>query len=322
MVELSATGGRIDVQHHILPPDYVAIAGPDRIGKLMVSGKTPPWDPETSLAAMDRHGIATAVMSVSAPGVWFGEPGQAREPARHCNEYAASLRRDHPGRFGFFATLPMPDLPGTLAELSYAMDVLGADGVCLMSNYEGRYLGAPTFRPLFEELDRRGVVVALHPDASPASPGLETLPAASLEFPFDTTRAVASLLVSGVLSACPRLRLIVPHAGGTLPFLAHRLARLENRPDLVRAVPDGVLATLRRLHFDVALSAHPSTLRPLLDFVPPRQILFASDFPFAGEKAMAETGAGLRQVGLAQSDLEAIDRGNALALMPGLQTAA
>jgi 6-methylsalicylate decarboxylase len=309
---------RIDVHHHILPPRYVAEVGDARIGPLIVAGRTPDWSPARSIEAMDRNGIATAVTSISAPGLWFGDAQAAQKLARHCNDYAAALRQDHPGRFGFFAGLPLPDVDASLTEIEHGLDVLRADGIGLLTNYAGRYPGDPAFAPVFDELDRRGAVVYFHPAAAPCCSCLPEIPAATLDFPFDTTRAVTSLLYSGTFARCRRIRFIFSHAGGTIPFLAQRIARLAVKPEFKKHVPDGVLAELKRLFYDTALSANAFAFRSLLQLVPPVQVLFGSDYPFAPEATMADTVRGLGELGLAEADLLAIERGNALSLMPGL----
>lgn len=305
---------RIDTQHHILPPRYVAAVGAEAIGRTLVSGQTPDWTPEHSLAAMDRHGIATAVVSVSAPGFPVADPVGL---CRHCNDYAAEMIVRHPGRFGSFASLPLPDVDASLEEIGRALDELGADGICLLTSYDGRYLGDPLFAPVMDELERRGAVVYVHPSEGHGA-FLGGLPPASLEFPFDTTRAVANLLFTGTLLRTRGVKYIFSHAGGTIPFLAERLARLERRPDLKQHAPDGVLAELRRLHYDVALSAGPLTLGALLRFTGPDKVLFASDFPHAPEPAMAGSVEGLAKAQLAPSDLALVERENAVRLMPRL----
>lgn len=305
---------RIDTQHHVLPPRYVAEVGAEAIGRTLVSGQLPAWDPGVSLAAMDRHGIATAMVSISAPGFPVADPVSL---CRHCNDYASTLIQAHPGRFGSFASLPLPDVAASLDELHRSLDDLKADGICLLTNYGGRYLGDPLFAPIMDELERRRATVYVHPNEGPGA-FLGNLPPASLEFPFDTTRAIANLLFTGTLLRTRSVKYIFSHAGGTIPFLAERLARLERRPDLAQHAPQGVLAELRRLHFDVALSAGPLTLSALLRFTTPDHVLFASDFPHAPEPAMAGSVDGLATAGLEPADLELIERGNALRLMPRL----
>ena len=307
---------RIDVHHHILPPDYVATVGDDRIGPLILAGRTPEWTPDMSVEAMDRHGIATAVTSISAPGLWFGDDEESVRLARLCNEYAASIRRDHPGRFGVFASLPLPDIDASLAEIEYALDTLKADGIGLLTSYGDRYPGDPAFAQVFDELNRRGAVVYFHPTDAPCSQCLPEIPAATLDFPFDTTRAVVSLLYSGTFARCRDIRFVFSHAGGTVPFLAERIARLGAWPGFRETVPNGVLPELERLYYDTALSANWLAFRSLLELVTPDKVLFGSDYPFAPETTMAATVRGLIELGLESDVLRGIERDNALALFP------
>ena len=310
---------RIDVHHHILPPDYVATVGDERIGPLILAGRTPEWTPAMSVEAMDRNGIATAVTSISAPGLWFGDNEESVRLARLCNEYAASIRRDHPGRFGVFASLPLPDVDASLAEIEYALDTLGADGIGLLTSYGDRYPGDPAFAPVFDELDRRGAAVYFHPTNAPCSQCLPEIPAATLDFPFDTTRAVVSLLYSGTFARCRDIRFIFSHAGGTVPFLAERIARLGARPGFKEKVPNGVLPELERLYYDTALSANWLAFRSLLELVAPDKVLFGSDYPFAPEATMTATVKGLIELGLEPEVLRGIERNNALELFPGIR---
>ena len=310
---------RIDVHHHILPPDYVATVGDDRIGPLILAGRTPEWTPAMSVEAMDRNGIATAITSISAPGLWFGDTGESVRLARICNDYAASIRLDHPGRFGVFACLPLPDVDASLAEIAYALDTLKADGIGLLTSYGDRYPGDAAFQPVFDELNRRRAVVYFHPTNAPCSQCLPGIPAATLDFPFDTTRAVVSLLYSGAFARCRDIRFIFSHAGGTVPFLAERIARLGARPGFREMVPNGVLPELERLYYDTALSANWLAFRSLLELVTPDKILFGSDYPFAPEATMTATVQGLIELGLDSDMLQGIERDNALALFPGVR---
>jgi predicted TIM-barrel fold metal-dependent hydrolase len=215
---------RWDTHHHILAPEYVSA-----LRNLGIRGATgmpfPEWTPKGTLRFMDRHGIATAIVSVSTPGVHFKPPSVSRDLARCCNEYAARLVGDHPDRFSALASLPLPDVDGALQELAYALDVLSLDGVILLTNAQGQYLGVPELESLFVELNRREAVVLVHPTDPPwgSTEGLD-FPNALLESPFETTRAVANLLYSGVLTRFPDIRFILSHAGGTIPFLAWKLS--------------------------------------------------------------------------------------------------
>lgn len=306
---------RIDVHHHILPPNYVRLVGDERIGPLLVAGKTPVWTPQHSIEAMDRNGIEKSITSISAPGLWLGDTESTRRLTRECNDYAAKMRQNHPGRFGLFASLPLPDVEGSLREIAYALDELKADGIGLLTNYDGKYPGDVAFAPVFEELNRRKAVVYFHPTEAPccAAHGVG-VPAATLDFPFDTTKAITSMLFAGTFARCRDVRFIFSHAGGTVPFLAERIARLQVRPEFKASVPDGVMFELKRLFFDTALSANELAFSALLKLVAPEQVLFGSDYPFAPETTMTATVKGLTELGLPAEVLRAIERTNALKL--------
>lgn len=307
---------RIDVHHHILPPDYVTAVGDDRIGPLILSGKTPEWTPQMSVEAMDRHGIATAITSISAPGLWFGDDAETLHLSRVCNEYAADICRDHPGRFGVFASLPLPAVDASLAEISHALDILKADGIGLLTSYGDRYPGDAAFAPVFDELDRRGAVVYFHPTNASCNQCQPEIPSATLDFPFDTTRAIVSLLFSGTFTRCRNIKWIFSHAGGAAPFLAERIGRLANRPDFKDKAPDGVIAELERLYYDTALSANWLAFRSLFELVTPDHVLFGSDYPFAPEITMTQSVKALGEMGLSPEVLRGIERENALVLFP------
>jgi predicted TIM-barrel fold metal-dependent hydrolase len=316
---MNAEQPKIDVHHHIAPPQYVSALVD--IGISSVGGRPlPRWDLEENLAFMDRHGIEMAMLSVSAPGVFFGDRGLARELARSCNEFLAKVVEGHPRRFGAFAVLPLPDSEAAQDELAYALDTLGLDGISLLSSVDGHYMGDPAYDQLFDELDRRQAVAFMHPHTpDEAMPQGLDLPASLIEFVFETTRAVASLLFSGTLERCPGIRLILPHAGGTVPYVALRLCLGQFWPGLQEHVPQGVLAYLQRLYYDTALSGAPFALRSLQELVDDSHILFASDYPFAPELATVATIGGLNDYdGFDASALESIYAGNARALFPRL----
>lgn len=309
--------GAIDIHHHILPPAYMTALG-GRLGPQGLFGSPPQWSPAISIEAMDRNGIGAAITSISAPGVWFGDVAEACRLARECNEYAAQMKCDFPRRFGLFATLALPDVETSLREIDYAFGALAADGVVLMTNYDGRYPGEEAFRPVFDELNRRKAVVFFHPTIGPYKNPLAHIPVPSLEFPFDTTRAIVSLLYSGTLARCRDIRFIFSHAGGAVPFLAQRIARLTARPEFKQAVPDGVLAELGRLYFDTALSANLFAFDPMRRLVPVSNILFGSDYPHAGEPTMTATLKGVDELGLKAGEIGAVRAGNATVLFPHL----
>jgi 6-methylsalicylate decarboxylase len=316
---MNTTANLIDVHHHAVPPDYKGALPSTPIPYV----DYPTWSPEASLEAMDRNGIAAAVLSISDPGVHFGEPAQTRFLSREVNDYFAGLIDRHPARFGALAILPLPDVPAARKELARVVDHLRLDGVGLLTSYQNRYLGAPEFEPLLAELAERGLPVHVHP-ATPPNPDLATfdLPPSLYEFPFETTRTVASLLFNGVLDRLPDLRLILSHAGGTLPFLAKRLAYGPTISSyLADRAPADVIASLRRLYYDTAMSANEFALPSLSALVDPGHVLFGSDFPFMPEQAMTESVSGLAgHPGWTSPQLAQIGRDNALRLFPRLAT--
>jgi predicted TIM-barrel fold metal-dependent hydrolase len=271
---------------------------------------------------MDRHGIEVAVTSISSPGVHFGDAAAARELARRCNEISARMVSDHPTRFGGFATLPLPEVGGALREVEHALDTLGLDGVVLLaSKHDGRELGDPAFDELFAELDRRHAVVFVHPTIPKSSETIPIdVPGFAAEFTFDTSRAILNLIWSGTAERCQNMRLIFSHAGGTAPFLAWRWSLLDFLPGTLERAPRGVMHYLKRFFYDTALSANPHALRSLSELVPPAQILFGTDFPFAPEPVTHMTIDGLRRYdGFDEAARGAIERDNALALLPRLR---
>ncbi|MFI9342069.1 amidohydrolase family protein [Streptomyces sp. NPDC052773] len=271
--------GLIDVHAHFVTDSYVRQAR--AAGHELPDGVPawPTWSARTHLELMDRAGIETAILSVSSPGVYFGDADAARALAREVNEDGARIVAEHPGRFGLFASLPVPDVEGALAEIAYAFDVLGADGVVLETNTHGVYLGDPRLEPVFAELDRRAAVVFLHP-TSPVCWERSALgrPRPMVEFVFDTARTVTDLLFAGTLNRCPDLKVIVPHCGGALPVLADRIngfMRLFMPGD--QEAPDAV-AQLRRLHYDLAGPAFPRQVPALLRLAAPERLLYGSDY--------------------------------------------
>lgn len=311
----AAAPHRIDVHHHFGPPTYVAALTDKRIAQRQVIE----WTPARSLEDMDKAGVATAMASITIPGVSFVDPASARRLARECNEYGARLARDHPGRFGLFAAMPMPDVEGTLIEIAYALDTLKADGIGFFTSYGDRWLGDPTFAPVMEELNRRKAVAYTHPTEPNCCRNLiPDVPSAVIEYGTDTTRTIASLVFSGTAARLPDIRWIFSHGGGTMPFLTERFTRLPlQNKNLESRVPNGVAYELKRFNYDVAQAAHPMALAALLKLVPLSQVVFGTDFPF---RSAADHVKGLTDYGFSAGDLRAIDRDNALKLLPRLRT--
>lgn len=311
---------RIDVHHHIIPPPYlnrerdrILAAADPSLGPRILA-----WKPAQAIEEMDRNGIATAITSISNPGIWMGNVQSARSLARACNEYAAQMVRDYPGRFGIFAALPLPDPDGSLREIEYALDVLKADGFGLMTSYEDRWPGDPAYAPVFEELNRRKAVVYFHPLAPACCRGLiPDVPEAVMEFLFDTTRAITSLLFSGTFTRYPDIRFIFSHAGGAMPALAGRVEGYVRRhSELAPHLPNGVLHELKRLHFDLAVSVNPATMAALRNLVPIEQMLFGSDFPYMD---IPVTAGALDRFALSPAERQAINHENAARLFPRLK---
>jgi 6-methylsalicylate decarboxylase len=310
---------RIDVHHHFYPPQCLdamrQTPGHDRGGVNFPGVAT--WTPAKTLDEMDKHGVQTAILSLSPPGPRMLDREGNRKLARTCNEFAIQVGRDHPGRFGLFAPMPMPDVEGTLREIEYALDTLKADGIQLMTSYGNKWLGDPEYDEVFEELNRRKALVYVHPLASPCSTDLmEWVPDALIEYPHDTSRAVLSLLFSGTLNRCPDIRFIFSHSGGTIPFLSGRILHSGSNRVFLDRVPKGIDYELRKLHYDVALACFKPALAALFAYIPESQVLLGSDFPFS---SVALSIKGLEEHGLSKDTLDALYSGNIERLIPRLK---
>ena len=269
---------KIDTHHHIVPPFYFEEA--EEGGELTGGLTPPPWSPEAALEFMDSLDIDVAITSISTPGVHLGDDEKARRLARRCNEYAAELISEYPARFGAFAILPLPDLDGSLAELEHSLDTLELDGVCLMSNAGGRYLGDPAFKELFQELQRRAAVVFVHPTASP-DPAAHAMGLTDnlIDYPIDTTRTVAQLHYSGTFSSTPDVRYIFSHAGGAIPYLAGRFAIVDEMGIMGRELPPAS-ESFSTIYYDTALAWGDLILHAVNAVAGAQQILFGTDFPY------------------------------------------
>ena len=302
---------RIDAHAHVLPDAY-------RAGLRRPDGSPFPLPPaplERLQKTMERFAIDAAVISTGPPGAFLGDQAHANELARVANEEIAEIVRGEPSRFAGLALLPLPDVGAALAELEHALDVLALDGVILLTNVAGRYLGHPAWNPLFDELERRGAYVFVHPSFPPHAPPLPQHPIWLYEFPFETTRAVANLVYSGTLERCPNVRLQLSHLGGTAPFVAHRLASLAARePELAAAAPAGALSYLRRLYYDTGLANHPPGLAATLEVTSLDHVVFGTDWPYADlPLAGRDPAPDLAWLG---ADRERVDAVNASALVP------
>ncbi len=311
---------RIDVHLHTIPVFYqeaviAAGLGPTR------TGGYPPCSPQAALEMMDANGIDYAIVSVAVPGVQFCAPAPAKALARRLNEHAAEQKARWPDRFGGFATIPMRAPQDAVAEIDYALDVLKLEGVCLFTNYDGVYLGDPSFDPVLAALDAHGAVVYTHPTIHPTSRGIPLpYPGFMLEYPFDTTRMAANLIFTGALDRFPAIKFILSHGGGTLPYLPWRIG---SSPSIDSGLPQWSRAQLngylRRFWYDNAIVGEPSSTTALKSVAGVDKILFGSDWPFVPARLVAEQVANHGAAAThSESERTAIDRGNALELWPHL----
>ncbi|MGH7248381.1 MAG: amidohydrolase family protein, partial [Pseudomonadota bacterium] len=282
-------GPLIDVHQHPIPEHYkraLAVVG------VYGSGENPwaEWSLAAQLELMDKAGIAAAVNSIASPGVYFGDIDFAVRLARDCNEEAARRVADYPRRFGAFAILPLPAVDAAIREAEYALDTLKLDGVCLLSHAGARHLGQPEEDELYAELNRRNAVVFLHPLRNQAkNMPAYGYPSGMTELVLDTTRAIHNLLWNGTFARFPHIRWIMPHGGGTVPFLIYRMSAMDNKPNLAGRLPGGSVASaLRRLYYDVAEICAPGPLKCLMEIADPSRLLFGSDFPFSRHHSPAQ----------------------------------
>lgn len=300
---------RIDVHAHFSPPEWIAAQGG--------SDLPPParnWTVAKSIDDMDRAGVETALLSITTPGLWFVDKATSRKIARHCNEYAATLRADHPGRFGLFTALPLPDVEGALHEIAFGLDTLKADGVGLLTSYGNKWLGDPAFDPVLEELNRRKAVAYVHPTSPDCCRNIVPgVPDAAIEFGTDTTRTIARIVFGGAAAKFPNIKWIFSHAGGTMPFLLERFEGMAKQPNYASKFPNGFAEVARRFHYDTAQAANKICMAALREIVPASRIVFGTDAPF---RISIDHVHGLQNCGVFNAaELKAIDRENALALL-------
>ena len=304
------TPHRIDVHHHFVPDAYVTAMKAHKIRPVT-------WNVQMSLEEMDKSGIATGMISPPPPGVTFGDPAFRRKLARDINEAGAKMVSDRPTRFRLLATLPFASVDDSLAEIAYAFDVLKADGISLMTSYNGKYLGDPSHWPILEELNRRKAVVYTHPTTPACCGGLQPYVSINaIEGPVDTTRTIVSLMFQGGATKFPDIKWIFSHSGGVTPFLLSRFEREEEALKDKSIVPKGVMHELRKFYYDTAQGNHPGALKALLEIIPTSNVLYGTDFPF---RDGAEVIDGLAKHGFTAADRSAIDRDNALRLFPRLK---
>ncbi len=316
---------KIDVHVHFIPPDYKAAA--EAMGATPARGDFPDFSQDTALQMMDANGIATSILSMSAPGLRFcKEAASARDLARRANDYAADLVRKRPDRFGVFAALSFfdiekgksADVSDAVTEAVRALDDLKLDGVGIFSSYGPKYLGDPAFEPLLQVLNERSAIVHLHPMFPQAMQSLDLdFKGNVVEFPFDTTRVALNLVFSRALERYPNIKYILSHGGGTLPFVAWRVAYSPSFPGWD---PADITKLLQRFYIDTALACAPGPVRCWKEFTPMPQVLFGSDWPFAPDRKVAhEVSLIDSSPALDAAELAMVARNNALNLFPRLK---
>jgi predicted TIM-barrel fold metal-dependent hydrolase len=317
----------IDVHHHFVSPDFLKTLQAKQGHKVegltsyFPLGLWTNYSPAKDIELMDRQGVATAMLSVTSPGVWFGDKDEARKLAREMNEYGAKMASDYKGRYGLFALLPLPLIDESLREIEYAFDTLKADGVGILTSYGNHWLGDAQFRPVLDELNRRRAVVYTHPIDAPCCQDLWTdVNPTTLEFPTDTARTILSLLVTNAATRYADIRFIFSHGGGTIPAVIGRLG--IGGADTLNGVlsrtpePNSRLYHLRRFYYDTAMSTNIVQMQALKTIAGTSQIVFGTDYPFGGDAA--KHLQGLQSCGLNAEELRGIQRENALKFLPKL----
>jgi predicted TIM-barrel fold metal-dependent hydrolase len=305
----------VDIHHHFLPFFFVE-ALTQSGHPVAAQAKALAWSPEKSLVMMDEAGIETSILSLSLPGASFTRAADPPALARRCNEYVAQMIADYPGRFGAFASIPVLNVEAAFEEVEHALDRLKLDGVMLLTNVRGRYLGEADFDPVLEELNRRKAVVFLHPNRAP-SPGFNDF----VEFPHEVTRALASLTASGGIERYNRIRYILAYGGGTIPFIASRVTVVmmdvfgSFLKTMVRYLKR--LRTMQRMNYDLTASMDRYAWLALYGHTKPSRIMMGSNFPWSSPSTFAQQQAELRAVvELDPSWIESIERDNSLKLFP------
>lgn len=304
----------IDVHHHYVPPFYRDEARSWLLANGSGSDAILNWSGARAADALDAANVETAILSISSPGFTFDHKVDTAVLARRCNEFAARLNQDHDRRFRFFTALPMPNVQASLNEVEHGFDSLGATGVGLLTNYDGRYLGDPAFVPLFEELHRRCAIVHVHPTDAPCCRGLVPgIPTPTIEFAVDTGRTITSLLWAGVFSRYTGIRFIFSHGGGILPSVFSRISAGVPKyvPELAKRVPEGATTALSRLYADTASLDSQTAFVGARQWVQPDRLLYGSDFPWNTPQRTLQAFGALEMPAALRQD---ILRANALKL--------
>lgn len=294
------SGRKIDIHAHAMLPAYIEGLKKLGIDPLAEEGfPLPQWSAEAHLAFMAEAGIDYTVLSLATPHIYNGDEQLACEVARQINEETAALCRQYPDKFGFVATVPFPSIDGSLQEIAYAMEKLGALGVKVPSNARGIYLGDKRWEKIFAELNRRRALTIIHPSPAPQLPRQGTVTGkvmALYEYPADTTRAMVNLLASGMLARYPQVRVVVPHCGSFLPYMKQRAkAMFQMLAGMKMMEPVDMEQSIGSLYFDLAGDPTPDALPMLLQITDQAYILYGSDYPYVPARALLGKKTALDQ---------------------------
>lgn len=301
----------IDVHHHFNPG--------------LKDNEGNPWSIALAIEEMDRNDVSVAIASLGPVNDAASDLRPRR--VREWNEWGARACGDHPGRFGLFASLPLPDVDLALAEIAHAYDVLKVDGIGLSTNDGDTWLSDARYAPVLAELDRREAVVFVHPAPTSRCAALSgayggpDVSSPWLEFPVNTARAIVGLLSRGATRAYPRIRFIFCHGGGVMPLLLGRIAGFDGwrtvGPDRLAAVfPDGIHAEFAKFYFDCAQAYAPEAIALLRTIVPTSHLLFGTDFSYF---PIRHSVAALAALELDPATARAVGGENAAALFPRLR---
>jgi 6-methylsalicylate decarboxylase len=305
---------RIDTHHHFGSPEFIAMTK----AKQTAGWETwQPYTPARAIESMDMGETQAALISITTPGIWFGDLQETRKLARQQNEYGARMAADYKGRFGLLAVLPLPDVEASLKEIEYAYDTLKASGIGLLTSWNEKWLGDPQFRPVLQELNRRNAAVFTHGSA-PKCCGGQWMPGVgetTIEYNTDVSRTIISLISSDAANETPNIRYMMSHGGGTIIGLSGRFLGAEaSAENLAKTpAPNSKLHHLRRFYYDTPASSNPVIIGALKMLVGPQQILFGTDHPFGNSSAMA---MAMRTVGLTDQEMRGVNRDNALRIFP------
>jgi predicted TIM-barrel fold metal-dependent hydrolase len=308
----------IDFHHHYCSPEWFANLTEHHEKSYPFPGlnKLKTWSPAAGVEVMDQGGVQTAVLSTTTPGVWFGDEAEARDMARNMNDFGANIVREYKGRYGLFGALPLPEVQASLEEIPYVFDTLKADGIGVLSSYGTKWLGDPSFAPVWEELNRRNAVVFSHATTPECCRTvMPNFDPTTIEFNTDTARTIINLIESGTAERYPDIRFVFSHAGGTIAALAGRYLKGQVAASVLRTTvaPNTRLGQLRRFFYDTAGSANLVNMQAMKLIVPLSQVVLGTDYPWFTPKVIL---AGLADAGLTPEELRGIERDNAIRLLP------